>query len=243
MDISFPDDWPTLGTILDLIVSTCLMALDAVNHAVQSIGPSLWCGLKWVGHKLSVAGNAVLAAVLVFLLWIFIIYLCCLAISLVCRLARRRERRLRRERQPLLCTTSGRRRQLFWTSSNSVGESRRNYERMHRDLYRIEIGRRRQDQLRREQTRTLEIRDREDRMRQQRTSNHQHVATHMYGQHETIITWLRTSSSLNTVPDYGTLSPTPAPSRPDPPPPYLQSTNEQPPPYSNRRTDLPPAYD
>ncbi|KEQ99895.1 hypothetical protein AUEXF2481DRAFT_202389 [Aureobasidium subglaciale EXF-2481] len=251
MEVSHPDIWPSLATIFDLMVSACLTCLESVKHAARAIGPSIWVALHWLGHSLSVAGNVLLAAILILLLWISVIYLCCFTIFMFCKLVRRQQKhRSRGERQPLLPAPSRRRRLPSWTSSNSSSERRRHHDHQaHRDLFRVEISRRRQDTLRREQHRAVETRCREYRERRLREAIQQSTSTPLYAQHQTIITWLHASTSTTVIPNhpnYGTLpnrNVTSRPGRADPPPPYSQNTREQPPPYANQRNDRPPAYD
>ncbi|THW06571.1 hypothetical protein D6C98_02804 [Aureobasidium pullulans] len=251
MDLSRLEAWPSLEDVFNLMVSICLEALIAINHAARAVGPSIWVGLNWIGHGLSVAGNALLAAVLILLLWISIIYLCCFTIFMFCKLVRRHQKqRHRGEREPLLPSPQRRRRLPSWTPSNSSSERRRNHDHQaHRDLFRVEISRRRQDMLRREQHRAVETRCREYRERRLREAILHSTSTPLYAQHQTIITWLHASTSSTTVThhhNYGTLPTRDVQSRTErragPPPPYSQNMREQPPPYSNGRNDLPPAY-
>jgi hypothetical protein len=253
MEISHPDHWPCLATIFELMVSVCSIILDAFNHAARAIGPCLWSALQWTEYLLAAAGNALLAAVLVLLLWFSIIYLCCFTIFMFCKLLRRHQKsRSRGERQPLLLPQPQRRRRLpSWTSSNSSSERRRHLDHQaHRDLFRADMDRRRQDVLRREQHRAIESRSRQYRERRLREALQQSMSTPMYGQPQTIITWLQTSAGSTTItqyPHYGTLPTRGAQSRPerraDPPPPYSHNAGAQPPPYSIPRHDSPPAYD
>lgn len=254
MAISHPDHWPCLASIFELMVSICLTILDALNHAARAIGPYLWAALEWTASLLVAAGNTLLAAILVLLLWISIIYLCCFAIYLFCKLLRPHQKHKNRgERQPLLPRPERRRRLPSWTSSNSSGERRRHHDHQaHRDLFRVEIDRRRQDAFRREQHRAVETRSRQYRERRLREALQQSTSTPLYGQSQTIITWLQTSAGSTTIthyPHYGTLPVRGAQShsrpqrRPDPPPPYSHNVAGQPPPYSVPRHDSPPAYD
>ena len=251
MVVSHPDHWPCSATIFELMVSICLTILDA-NYAARAIGPYLWAALEWTGGLLVAAGNTLLAAVLVLLLWISIIYLCCFAIYMFCKLLRPHQKHQGRgERQPLFPRPERRRRLPSWTSSNSSGERRRQHDHQaHRDLFRVEIDRRRQDAFRREQHRAVETRSRQYRERRLREALQQSTSTPLYGQSQTIITWLQTSSGSTTIthyPHYGTLpmrAAQPRPQRrPDPPPPYSHNVGGQPPPYSVPRHDSPPAYD
>lgn len=239
MDFPYPDTWPSLGSILELIVSVFLRGLASINNALRSAGPSAWAGLKWVGHELSVAGNALLAAILVFLLWILIIYICCLAIYIICKLARRCSRRhLWNERQPLLQTASRRRQSR--NATNPAADRHRYYDyRAHQHLFRVEMSRRRQDQLRREHTRAIETRVREYRLRRELETNHHHTTARIHEHHDTIVTWLRASSNTNSPPDYGTIAPraTRPPGYAEPPPPYSTIVAEEPPSYSAVRAE------
>jgi hypothetical protein len=241
MRVSHPDSWPSLTCILQYIVTTCLAILDAINHAAHLVGPSIWTAFKWAGNGLSVAASALLEIVLLLLLWMSIIYLCCFTIFMVCRVVRRHRKQSSRrmtERQPLLSPCLPRRTRLAsWTRSNSSSERRRHHDhQVHRDLFRVEIGRRRQDLLRREQHRAVEIRCREYRERRLREIGQQPTSPPMYAQHRTIITWLHASSVSTTAiphyPHYGTLPTRGVQTRSEPPPPYSQHVVVQPPPYS-----------
>lgn len=254
MVVSHLNHWPCLATIFELMVSACLTILDALNHAARAIGPYIWAALEWTANLLVAAGNTLVAAILVLLLWISIIYLCCFAIYMFCKLLRPHQKHKNRgERQPLLARPERRRRLPSWTSSNSSGERRRHHDHQaHRDLFRVEIDRRRQDVLRREQHRAVETRSRQYRERRLREALQQSTSTPLYGQSQTIITWLQTSAGSTTIthyPHYGTLPTRGAQSqprpqrRPDPPPPYSNNVAGQPPPYSVPRHDSPPAYD
>jgi hypothetical protein len=252
MEVSHPDHWPSLATLFELMVSICLTILDALNHAARAIGPSFWAAVEWTEYVLVAAGNALLAAILVLLLWFSIIYLCCFTIYIFCKLLRRHQKnRNRGERQPLLSQPQRRRRLPSWTSSNSSNERRRHLDHQaYRDLFRVDMDRRRQDALRREQHRAVESRSRQYRERRLREALQQSTSTPMYGQPQTIITWLQTSAGSTTIthyPHYGTLPTRAAQSRPerraDPPPPYSHNIGAQPPPYSSPRNGSPPAYD
>ncbi|KAK6000641.1 hypothetical protein QM012_003366 [Aureobasidium pullulans] len=251
MGISHPDPWPSLTSILDLIVSVGLTILDMLNCAARVIRPFFWAALEWMENMLVIAGNALLAATLALLLWISIIYLCCFTIFMFCRLLRRHERyRKRGERQPLLAHPQRRRRLPSWTHSNSSSGRRRFLDHTaYRDLFQADLERRRQDALRREQHRAVETRSREYRERRLREALRQSPSTPLYRQPQTIMNWLQASSNPTTIthhPSYGTL-PTRGAQRPerraDPPPPYSQNSKESPPPYSNPRSDIPPSYD
>ncbi|THW67001.1 hypothetical protein D6D25_01657 [Aureobasidium pullulans] len=103
MDLSRLEAWPSLEDVFNLMVSICLEALIAINHAARAVGPSIWVGLNWIGHGLSVAGNALLAAVLILLLWISIIYLCCFTIFMFCKLVRRHQKQRHRGERAGAC--------------------------------------------------------------------------------------------------------------------------------------------
>ncbi|CAD0107912.1 unnamed protein product [Aureobasidium uvarum] len=244
------EPWSFLGNLFGLMVSMCLAILDSINYAARALGPYLWAALKWTEHVLAAAGNALLAATLVLLLWFSIIYLCCFTIFMFCRLLRRHQKyRDRAERQPLL--PRPRRRQPSWTLSNSSSERRRTHDHQaYRDLYRVEIDRRRQDVLRREQHRAIETRSRQYRERRLREALQQSTSTPLYRQPQTIVNWLQASSNTTTLthyPSYGTLPTRGAQSRPerrtDPPPPYSQNLKDKPPRYSSPGIVLPPSYD
>ncbi|CAD0095365.1 unnamed protein product [Aureobasidium mustum] len=252
MEVSHPEPWPSPASIFDSMISFCLTILDLVNCAAREIRPLFWAALEWTENMLVAAGNALLAATLALLLWVSIIYLCCFAILMFCRLLRRHQKyRNRAERQPLLARPPQRRRRLpSWTHSNSSSERRRLHDHTaYGDLFRVDLDRRRQDVLRREQHRAVETRSREYRERRLREALRQSTSTPLYGQPQTIINWLQASSNSTTTthhPSYGTL-PTrgaqPRQARADPPPPYSQNLKESPPPYSNPRQDMPPSYD
>ncbi|KAH0171339.1 hypothetical protein KCU67_g2231, partial [Aureobasidium melanogenum] len=246
MDVSHP-------SIFDLMALICWYILHLVECAADTIRPFFWAALEWTENVLVTAGNALLAATLVLLLWFSIIYLGCFTIFMFCKLLRRHQKyRNRAERQPLLARPQRRRRLPSWTLSSSSSERRRflHDHTAYRDLFRADLDRRRQDALRREQHRAVETRSREYRERRLREALRQSTSTPLYGQPQTIINWLQASSNSTTIthhPSYGTLpmrgvQPR-SDRRADPPPPYSQNLKESPPPYSNPRRDLPPSYD
>lgn len=253
METSHSGHWTCPASIFDFMVSICLTILHFVNRAARIIRPFFWAALEWTENVLVTAGNALLAATLVLLLWFSIIYLCCFTIYIFCRLLCRHHkyRQHRTERQPLLARPPRRRRLPSWTLSSSSSERRRflHDHTAYRDLFRADLDRRRQDALRREQQRAVETRSREYRERRLREALRQSTSTPLYGQPQTIINWLQASSTptITHQPSYGTLPMRGAQPRPerraDPPPPYPQNFKESPPPYSSPRTDLPPSYD
>ncbi|KAG9522972.1 hypothetical protein KCU99_g2482, partial [Aureobasidium melanogenum] len=253
MDVSHPEPWPSQLSIFDLMALICWYILHLVECAADTIRPFFWAALEWTENVLVTAGNALLAATLVLLLWFSIIYLCCFTIFMFCKLLRRHQKyRNRAERQPLLARPQRRRRLPSWTLSSSSSERRRflHDHTAYRDLFRADLDRRRQDALRREQHRAVETRSREYRERRLREALRQSTSTPLYGQPQTIINWLQASSNSTTIthhPSYGTLPMRGVQPRPerraDPPPPYSQNLKESPPPYSNPRRDLPPSYD